>query len=82
MSTGELVIIFVVAFLVFGPERLPELARKLGKWLYQIKMATQDVKAHMETEFAAAEKETKEEKPPEKSYPQETQADKPDVANK
>ncbi len=82
MSGGELVIIFIVAFLVFGPERLPELARKLGKWLFEIKRAAQDVKVHMETEFAAPEEETKEEKPPEKSHPEEKPVDKPDYDNK
>ncbi len=82
MSSGELVIIFIVAFLVFGPERLPELARKLGKWLFEIKRAAQDVKVHMETEFAEHEKETKDDKPAEKLYPQENQADKSDINNK
>ncbi len=83
MSSGELVIIFIVAFLVFGPERLPELARKLGKWLFEIRRAAQDVKVQMETEFTPPEKETtKEEKPTEKLYPQENQPDKSDIDNK
>ncbi len=82
MSSGELVIIFIVAFLVFGPERLPELARKLGKWLFEIRRAAQDVKVQMETEFTSPEKEMKEEKPAEKLHPQDNQADKPDINNK
>ncbi len=64
MSGGELVIIFIVAFLVFGPKRLPELARTLGKLLFELKKAAQDVKVNMETEIDSTEKETKEEKTP------------------
>ncbi|SPQ00684.1 Sec-independent protein translocase protein TatA (modular protein) [Candidatus Sulfobium mesophilum] len=82
MSSGELVIIFIVAFLVFGPERLPELARKLGKWLFEIKRAAQDVKVHMETEIASSEKEVKEKETPGEPYPQVNSADKPDDNNK
>ena len=82
MSSGELVIIFIVAFLVFGPERLPELARKLGKWLFEIKRAAQDVKDHMETEIASSEKEVKKKETPEESYPQANSGDKPDDNNK
>jgi Tat protein translocase TatB subunit len=75
MSSGELIIIFIVAFLVFGPEKLPELGRTLGKWLFEIRKAAQDVKDHMETEFDTVGKETKEEKPTEELPPHEKQAD-------
>lgn len=37
MSLGELLIIFVVAFLVFGPERLPHIAAKIGKIAAEMK---------------------------------------------
>lgn len=47
----ELIIIFVVALLVFGPKRLPELAKTFGKGLGDIKRAFQDVKEQVETEF-------------------------------
>ncbi len=75
MSGGELVIIFIVAFLVFGPKKLPELARTLGKLLFEVKKAAQDVKVHMETEFDSVEKETKEEKKPDEEPPAEKPAD-------
>jgi len=75
MSGGELVIIFIVAFLVFGPKKLPELARTLGKLLFEVKKAAQDVKVHMETEFDSVEKETKEEKTPDEAPSPERPAD-------
>ncbi|MGQ3890755.1 Sec-independent protein translocase subunit TatA/TatB [Legionella sp. CNM-4043-24] len=36
MSSGELLVIAIVAVIVFGPDRLPALARRLGKLLRQI----------------------------------------------
>jgi sec-independent protein translocase protein TatA len=77
MSGGELVIIFIVAFLVFGPKRLPELARTLGKLLFELKKAAQDVKVHMETEIDSAEKETKEETKEEKTPEESPSHEKP-----
>ncbi|MFI5293888.1 MAG: twin-arginine translocase TatA/TatE family subunit [Thermodesulfovibrionales bacterium] len=77
MSGGELVIIFIVAFLVFGPKRLPELARTLGKLLFELKKAAQDVKVHMETEIDSAEKETKEETKEEKTPEEAPSHEKP-----
>lgn len=47
----ELIIIFVVALLVFGPKKLPELAKTFGKGLGDIRRAFQDVKEQVETEF-------------------------------
>jgi Tat protein translocase TatB subunit len=47
----ELLVIFIVALLVFGPKRLPELGKSLGKGLAELKKAFQDVKDQVETEF-------------------------------
>jgi TatA/E family protein of Tat protein translocase len=47
----ELVVIFVVALIVFGPKRLPELGRSLGKGLGELKKAMQDVKDSVQEEF-------------------------------
>ncbi|MGC9977328.1 MAG: twin-arginine translocase TatA/TatE family subunit [Thermodesulfovibrionales bacterium] len=65
-SSGELVVIFIVAFLVFGPKRLPELGRALGKVLREINKAMHDVRDQMDTDYEKTEKETSNEaaKPP------------------
>jgi TatA/E family protein of Tat protein translocase len=47
----ELIVIFIVALLVFGPKKLPELGRSLGKGLGELKKAMQDVKDSVEEEF-------------------------------
>lgn len=53
----ELIIIMVIALIVIGPQKLPELARSLGKGLAEFKRATEDFKHTMDAETAAAERE-------------------------
>jgi len=55
VGMSELIVIFVVALLVFGPKRLPELARALGKGLAEVKKSLNDAKRQVETEFKAIE---------------------------
>jgi len=47
----ELVIIFVVALLVFGPKKLPELAKTMGKWMAEIKRGVYIAKSQIENEL-------------------------------
>ena len=49
----ELMIILVIALVVIGPAKLPELARSLGKTLAEFKRATDDFKWKMEEEARA-----------------------------
>ncbi len=44
LGMQELILIFVVALLVFGPKKLPELSRALGKGVRELKMALRGVK--------------------------------------
>jgi Tat protein translocase TatB subunit len=48
---GELVVIFVVALVVVGPKKLPEVARTIGKGIADIKKSFDDVKGQVQTEF-------------------------------
>lgn len=43
IGTGELILIFAVALLLFGGKKLPELARSLGKGINEFKKATQGI---------------------------------------
>jgi len=61
ISGGEIIIILVVALVVFGPQRLPELARAIGKVMHELNKAMQDVKTKIETETEEPIKETKDE---------------------
>jgi TatA/E family protein of Tat protein translocase len=51
----ELLLIFIVALLVFGPKRLPEIGRTLGKALGEFKKATDDLKNTIEREVHVEE---------------------------
>jgi sec-independent protein translocase protein TatA len=46
----ELIIILVLALVVFGPQKLPELARTLGKALAELKRTANDFKRSIEEE--------------------------------
>jgi sec-independent protein translocase protein TatA len=51
----ELIVIFVVALLVFGPKRLPELGRSLGRGLSEFRRASSELRTSIEREINAAE---------------------------
>lgn len=57
----ELVIIFIVALLVFGPKRLPEVGRTMGKWIGELRKGIYDAKMQMESEFEDIQKGTQDE---------------------
>ncbi|MEW6713554.1 MAG: Sec-independent protein translocase protein TatB [Nitrospirota bacterium] len=50
IGTQEIIIIFIVALLVFGPKKLPELAKTLGKGIRELKSAMLGVKDTLEKE--------------------------------
>jgi sec-independent protein translocase protein TatA len=48
----ELLLIFVVALLIFGPRKLPELGKTLGRGLAEFRRAANDLRDSLETEVA------------------------------
>jgi sec-independent protein translocase protein TatA len=53
----ELILIFVVALLVFGPKKLPEIGKSLGRGLAEFKRASEDLKKTIEDEIEQGKKE-------------------------
>src|SRR5229473_1545871 len=51
----ELIIIFVIALIIFGPRKLPELGRSLGKSLAEFKKASNELKSTLEEEIRLEE---------------------------
>jgi sec-independent protein translocase protein TatA len=51
----ELIIIMVIALIVIGPQKLPDLAKSLGKGLAEFKKATEDFKQSIDTETRSTE---------------------------
>ncbi len=43
MTTGELFLIFLAIFILFGPQKIPEIAKKLAKGIQKIKIAAEDI---------------------------------------
>lgn len=56
-SIPHLIIVFVVALVVFGPEKLPELARNLGKLMAEFRRATGDLRSTFEGHLRDLERE-------------------------
>lgn len=57
-SVPHMVVIFVVVLIVFGPQKLPELARGLGKLLAEFRKASGDFKTAFEQEMRDLERQS------------------------
>jgi sec-independent protein translocase protein TatA len=51
----ELIVIFVIALIVFGPRKLPELGRSLGRGIAEFKKATTELQSSLEEEIRVEE---------------------------
>ncbi len=54
-GVGDTLLIVVVALIVFGPKKLPEISRQVGKLLYEFRKASNDFKFQIEEELRASE---------------------------
>ena len=52
VGLGEMVVIVIIALLVFGPEKLPEVARQVARLFSQVRSATDDVRRVLSEETA------------------------------
>ena len=55
LGVSELIFIFVLALLIFGPKRLPELGRTVGRGLAEFRKASNDLQRTINTELALDE---------------------------
>jgi sec-independent protein translocase protein TatB len=88
----ELLVILVVALLVLGPKRLPEIARALGKGLAEFRRATADVTSELDNARIMLEQEAREAsrrtaakaepKPEQKTYSRTAAAPEPEKPEK
>lgn len=81
IGAGEIAVIMVVALLILGPKRLPELARGIGKFLREFRRQTDEVRTTIESEFyrmdrdLLAEDSPKSRTPPPTAQPSDASAD-------
>ena len=64
----EMVIIFIIALVLFGPKKLPELGRTLGKAITEFRRASNELKATFEREMQSLERENESLKEATRSY--------------
>jgi TatA/E family protein of Tat protein translocase len=55
IGPAELILIFVIALLVFGPKKLPEIGRSVGRALREFKKTSEEIKGRIEEEIEASE---------------------------
>ena len=55
IGPAELILVFVIALLVFGPKKLPEIGRSVGRALREFKRTSEEIKGRIEEEIEASE---------------------------
>jgi sec-independent protein translocase protein TatA len=55
LGMPELIVIFVIALIIFGPRKLPELGKSLGKSIAEFKRASNELKSTLEEEIRIEE---------------------------
>lgn len=50
LQGGEIIVILLVALVVLGPQRLPDIARKMGRWSVELRRAARDLRSGLEAE--------------------------------
>jgi sec-independent protein translocase protein TatB len=58
LSIPHMIVVFIVVLVVFGPQKLPELARGLGKLMAEFRKASADFKGAFEEEMREMERQT------------------------
>jgi len=61
LGMPELIVIFVIALIIFGPRKLPELGKSLGKSIAEFKRASNELKSTLEEEIRMEEQKSKQE---------------------
>lgn len=59
LGAGEILIILVIAFLLFGPKQLPEVGRQVGKAVKGLKETADDLRKSVEPELNLIQQEVK-----------------------
>ena len=58
VGVPEMIVIFIVALVLFGPKKLPELGRTIGKAITEFRRASNDLKSTFEREMQSLERES------------------------
>lgn len=58
LGIPEMIFIFVLALIIFGPKKMPEIGRQIGRALAEFKRASNEFRSQIETEIRQMEVET------------------------
>lgn len=64
VGVPELIIIFTIALIIFGPRKLPELGKSLGRSLSEFKRASNELKSTLDEEIRTEERRSAERQEP------------------
>ena len=64
MSFSETIFLFFLALIIFGPKKLPEIARQVGKALNEFKRASNELKSTLDEEIRTEERRSAERQEP------------------
>ncbi|HEX6301928.1 MAG TPA: twin-arginine translocase TatA/TatE family subunit [Acidimicrobiia bacterium] len=64
LQTGEIIVIVLLALVVLGPDRLPDMARKIGRWTNELRNAAREITRGLEAEIDEVKKAGEEFKAP------------------
>jgi sec-independent protein translocase protein TatB len=53
--SGEMIFLFFLALILFGPKKLPEIARQVGRFMNEFRRASNDFRSQIESEINSLE---------------------------
>jgi Tat protein translocase TatB subunit len=59
LGFSEMLFLFILALLIFGPKKLPEVGRQIGRFMNEFKRASNEFRSQIETEINALEVDVK-----------------------
>ncbi len=77
----ELIVIFVIALLVFGPKELPKIGKTIGKAMGEFRRASDELKEGIQREIELAERESSEASPSPEAAPATVPTESPVTAS-
>jgi sec-independent protein translocase protein TatB len=80
MGFSETIFLFFLALLIFGPKKLPEIARQVGKVLNDLRRASNEFKSQIESEISNLEREQMQRALPASEKPKNTVAALPSAS--
>ena len=80
IGSTELIVILIVALIIIGPAKLPEMAKSLGKALGEFRRVSTDVKRTIEMEAEQADQKSRTEQAKKELFPEKKSSEAPQAS--